>query len=340
MQLIRNFNNKINKESRVLICVMRDENILLEHFINYYKNCGITHFIIVDNGSEDGGFEYLLSLDDNLMLFRTTDSYKDASFGVDWVNNIVSLFCRNVWCLVVDIDELLLTDNINNLIESMEKENSTFCRFLLLDMYSKDLNEYTRGNPFLDHSNYFDKYSEKYYTLGNVNNRMDHDYSINGGLRNRILPIDPCITKNSLFFNNFKNIKLSFGYHSIWTLEDRRVSTQRLQENNAKPYSRMEYLLHFKFIKPNFQSFIQRRIDNNQDWNNSLEYRNYVSLNLNNLYDEKCSVKFKSKSQLDSIFHDLVFIKEKPSIHKDQSINRAIVRKKWGMDYTIPFKGL
>ena len=137
MQLIRNFKSRINPESRVLISVMRDENILLEYFINFYKQLGITHFIIVDNGSEDGSFEYLLSLDANLMLFRTTDSYKDSNFGVDWINSILYRYCKNVWCLVVDIDELVFTNNLNDLIKNMKKENSTICRFLLLDMYSK-----------------------------------------------------------------------------------------------------------------------------------------------------------------------------------------------------------
>ena len=319
MQLIRNFKSRINPESRVLISVMRDENILLEYFINYYKNCGITHFIIVDNGSEDGSFEYLLSLDANLMLFRTTDSYKDSNFGVDWINSILYRYCHNVWCLVVDIDELVYTNNLNDLIENMKKENSTLCRFLLLDMYSKDLNEYRRGNPFLSHSNYFDKYSKQYYS-GNI--LSSGTYSIHGGVRKRMLPIKPCIIKRSLFFNNFKDIKLSCGFHWFFSNENKHVTTQQLEENNVRAYSRLEYLLHFKFIKPNFQAFIQRRIENNQDWNNSSEYRNYSKLNLNKFYNEKYSVKIQSKHQLDSIFKEIMLIKDKSSLDNQMSSAR------------------
>lgn len=318
MQLIRNFQSRINSKSRVLISVMRDENILLEYFINYYKHCGITHFIIVDNGSEDGGFEYLLSLDANLMLFRTTDSYKDSNFGVDWVNSILYRHCRNVWCLVVDADELVFTNNLNVLIKNMEKENSTICRFLLLDMYSKDINKYRRGNHFLSHSNYFDKYSKKYYHSHKYGYKGT--YSINGGIRQRMLSISPCLMKRSLFFNNFKNIKLSCGFHWIRSFENKHVTSQQLEQNNVKYYSRLEYLLHFKFIKPNFQAFVKRRIENNQDWDNSEEYKNYSKLNLNELYDEEYSVKIQSKSQLDSIFKDLMLIKDKSSIDKNQSV--------------------
>ena len=137
MQLIRNFQSRINSKSRDLISVMRDENILLEYFINYYKHCGITHFIIVDNGSEDGGFEYLLSLDANLMLFRTTDSYKDSNFGVDWVNSILYRHCRNVWCLVVDADELVFTNNLNVLI-SKKQNKITMLENKFYNMESQD----------------------------------------------------------------------------------------------------------------------------------------------------------------------------------------------------------
>ena len=305
MQLIRNFKSGINHESRVLICVMRDENILLEYFINYYKNCGVTHFIIVDNGSEDGSFEYLLSLDANLMLFRTTDSYKDSNFGVDWINSILYRYCQNVWCLVVDIDELVFTNNLNDLIKNMEKEKSTLCRFLLLDMYSKELNEYRRGNPYLSHSNYFDKYSKQYYSGVRLSSGA---YSLHGGVRKRMLPIKPCIIKRSLFFNNFKDVKLSCGFHWLYSNENKHVTPQQLEQNNVKIYSRLEYLLHFKFIKPNFQAFIQRRIENNQDWNDSIEYRNYSKLNLNKFYNEEYSVKIQSKRQLDSIFKEIILL--------------------------------
>ena len=161
---------------------MRDlsENILIEYFIKYYKKIGITHFIFIDNGSKDGTFEYLKELDENILLYSTYDDYKQAGYGVDWVNDILNKKCKNKWCLVVDIDELIYSDNLNKLINEMKSEGSTLCCFLLLDMYSRTDKKYKRGESFLDHSNYFDKFSN-YYHLPHNYKRGIH-YYIHGGM--------------------------------------------------------------------------------------------------------------------------------------------------------------
>ena len=164
MKLVNNrFNSKMSNNSIILLAICRNENLLIEYFIKYYRNLGITHFIFVDNDSNDGCFEYLKNLYENIMLFSTSQSYKESNFGADWIDYILNKYCKNLWCLVVDIDELIYLDNINILINSMEKENSNLCRFLLLDMYPKELTEYKRGDKFINHSKYFDKYSTEYY---------------------------------------------------------------------------------------------------------------------------------------------------------------------------------
>tara|TARA_B100000963_G_scaffold346131_1_gene351007 strand:- start:238 stop:480 length:243 start_codon:yes stop_codon:yes gene_type:complete len=76
---------------------------------------------------------------------------------------------------------------------------------------------------------------------------------------------------------------------------------------NIKIHSRHEYLLHFKFIKPNFEEFINNRIKNNQDWDNSSEYKMYRKLNIYNLFHKDYSIKLENKSQLDNIFKKIVF---------------------------------
>ena len=45
-----------------LICVIRDEELLLPYFIEYYRELGVTHFIFIDNGSIDGGPAFLANL--------------------------------------------------------------------------------------------------------------------------------------------------------------------------------------------------------------------------------------------------------------------------------------
>lgn len=292
MELIKHFRRDVTATDIFLLAVLRDENILIEYFIKYYKKKGITNFILIDNGSVDGSFEYLKKLDENILLFSTHEFYKNAEYGAKWINTLLQKYCKNHWCLVVDIDELLYIDNINTLINEMKSSGSTLCNMFLLDMYSKKLTNYKRGEDFIKHCNYFDKFSNYY----NYNSNKTIKSSISGGVRNRVLNMNPCLNKRSFFYNNFESIKLSCGYHWI--------------NNNTKfikIHTRVQYLLHFKFIKPNFHEFIKNRIANNQDWDNSSEYKILKNLNFSELYDKKFSVELKNKSQLDNIFNKIVF---------------------------------
>ena len=40
-----------------LLCVFRNEHLLLQYFISYYRALGIERFIMIDNLSDDGGPE-------------------------------------------------------------------------------------------------------------------------------------------------------------------------------------------------------------------------------------------------------------------------------------------
>ena len=89
-----------------LICVFRDEHLLLEYFVEYYRTLGVTHFILIDNLSGDAGPEYLKSLENiNLWLYRTEDSYRDAAYGTRWVNELLREHCGGHYCFTVDVDE-------------------------------------------------------------------------------------------------------------------------------------------------------------------------------------------------------------------------------------------
>ena len=285
MKLIKNFKNDIEDDSIFLLAVLRDENLLIEYFIKYYKKIGITHFIFLDNGSKDGCFEYLKELDENILLYSTNKSYKNASYGTDWINLLLEKYCKNHWCLILDIDELIYVYNINTLIENMKKKNATVCRFLLLDMYSKTKKIYIRGEDFMNHSDHFDSNLKHY----EIYNRGLFNLHIKGGVRKRISNCSPCIIKRSLFYYDFSSqYCIGHGYHYLISKETKKI----LEKSDIKLYPYLEYLLHYKFIKPDFTEFVKKRIANNQDWNNSSEYKLF-------------SKKLVNKKQLDKIFRQL-----------------------------------
>ena len=296
----------IEKHNSVtLLSVLRDELLLLPYFIDYYKQLGVDNFIFIDNNSNDGSLQYLFQRRDvNITLYHTTHSYKEALYGTKWINMLLDKYCKDKWCIVVDIDELLYSreNNIHHLIDKMEKQNCNLSYQLLLDMYPKstNINDYQTGTNFIQHSNYYDKYSPEYNIPEYPPNNT---FLIKGGIRKRLFGTDNTITKTSLFkYTFYNNLELDVGYHllkcrfcgELWKNDpDRHYLLE-----NIKIYPEMNILLHFKFIKPNLIDFFTKRIHNNQDWDNSSEYQNYLDNFKTSFYNEKYSIKYLDKTKL------------------------------------------
>ena len=61
---VANRTDAIRPGDILLFCTLRDEMIRLPYFMQYYRDLGVSHFLIVDNDSNDGGREYLASQSD------------------------------------------------------------------------------------------------------------------------------------------------------------------------------------------------------------------------------------------------------------------------------------
>jgi hypothetical protein len=68
----------------LLFSTVRNERVRLPYFLTYYRRLGIDHFLIVDNGSDDGTREYLADQPDVSRLVtppRATSSRASAWTG-------------------------------------------------------------------------------------------------------------------------------------------------------------------------------------------------------------------------------------------------------------------
>ena len=145
MELIQNFKTEITEESLVCVCVFRDEELMINHFISHYIELGITHFIFIDNNSVDNSVEKLTEYSEshNIKIYKTSESYAENQYGLTWVNNILNSHLKNKWVLVVDMDELLYLRHNQSLFqikEKMIKSNSNILPTLLLDFYPRNVN--------------------------------------------------------------------------------------------------------------------------------------------------------------------------------------------------------
>ena len=162
----------------LLFATLRNERVRLPYFFSYYRGLGVTHFLLVDNGSDDGSAEWLAAQRD-VSLWSTGASYKRARFGVDWVNWLLMRHGHGHWCLTVDVDEFLIypfcdTRPLPALTDWLDASSIRSFPAMLLDMYPKgrlDETPYREGqDPFeiaawFDAGNYSFKRNWRYGNL-------------------------------------------------------------------------------------------------------------------------------------------------------------------------------
>ena len=119
--------------------VLRNEELRLPWFLRHYRRLGVGHFLLIDNASTDGT-PRLLSDQPDVSVWRTGESYRDARFGLDWLNHLLARFGHDRWCLTVDADELLTfahddTRDLHDLTRWLDGEKRRAFGALMLDLY-------------------------------------------------------------------------------------------------------------------------------------------------------------------------------------------------------------
>lgn len=153
----------IKPDDILVLSTLRNERIRLPYFLRYYRNLGVGHFLMVDNGSDDGSREYLAAQDD-VSLWTTSASYKRSRFGVDWLNWIARKHAHGHWALTVDLDEFFIypfadTRNLRALTDWLDASSIRSFGAMLLDMYPKgtlDAQPYAEGQDPFEIATWFD----------------------------------------------------------------------------------------------------------------------------------------------------------------------------------------
>ncbi len=254
-----------------LFSTMRNENQRLPYFLEYYRKLGVEQFFIVDNGSTDGTFEYLQAQPD-VSLWHSEASYKRAKFGVLWLNSLLNEFGHNHWCLVVDVDELLVyphhdTRPLPALTQWLDAGKITSFSAMLLDMYAKTPQDCARGEDPLKVLGYFD--------AGNYTMRRNIRFTelwIQGGPRQRLFFANRPAKAPAL--NKIPLIK--WRKHFVYISSTHLLLPRSLNQT----YERISgericgALLHTKFL-PDLQARATEELSRGQHYNNSAEYRAY-----------------------------------------------------------------
>ena len=136
----------------LVFACMRNEAERLPRFLAHYRALGAAHFLIIDNGSDDGTAE-ALSAEADVSVWHTTASYRSARFGMNWVNHLLARYGHGHWCLTVDADELFTfreaeARGLAGLTADLDATGRQMFGALMLDMYPRGpLGAETDGDP-------------------------------------------------------------------------------------------------------------------------------------------------------------------------------------------------
>lgn len=143
-----------------VVCQLRNERVMLPAFFRHYRGLGVERFVMIDNGSTDGSFEYLLAQPD-VELYRTYAPFRRAAAGNAWTNPLIGRpDYADTLCLRVDADEHLIYPHyearpIAMLWRHMQAEGSDVLAGFMLDMFP-ETSDQLRAEDFVAVSTCYD----------------------------------------------------------------------------------------------------------------------------------------------------------------------------------------
>ncbi|MCH2076734.1 MAG: glycosyltransferase family 2 protein [Rhodobacteraceae bacterium] len=166
---------------------VRNEAARLPYFLDHHRALGVDHFLMVDNGSDDGTAAYLAQQPD-VSTWRADGSYKASRFGVDWLNRLQSIYAPGNWALTLDADEILTYPDsdkrdLKALSAWLAQRGVDSFGAMMLDLYPDGpigAASYTPGQPITDVLTHFDAWDYTWEWQPKFQN-----ISIRGGPRKR-----------------------------------------------------------------------------------------------------------------------------------------------------------
>lgn len=252
------------------VAVVRNEMYRLPDFLRHYRAMGVRNFAVIDNMSTDGSFEYLAEQED-VVVFRTAESYKASRFGVSWHNQIARNLLLDQWVLTVDSDELLVfpgqdTQSLSDLCEELDRGGYEALFAPMIDMYSdKPLTAsgYQPGESLIEYFPFFDGDGYQHYWTPACAYR-----SMTGGLRGRVFwnfrvkpaPQPPVMNKVPL---------VKFGPDTMYFSSTHEVTPRKVAPQTGA-------LLHFKFL-PDFHRRAVEEVHRQEHFAGAREYEIYMN---------------------------------------------------------------
>lgn len=270
-----------------VVAALRNEMLMLPHFLDHYRALGAGGFLIADNGSDDGTLEHLLDQPD-VALFCVDTDYSRSHYGVAWQQALLSAFRVGRWSLLADADELLfwsrdLRGSLPDLVAGADFRGADAARVHMLDMYPRgplSQADFQGISPFVQ-AGYVERAPFLQVSAGR--GPYSDAPTFTSALRHRLLPgsrAELFVAQKLALLKYRPWMRLSDGLHF--------VAHARL--------ARRELLFgHFKYNAA-FRAKARLEVARRQHFNNAEEYAKYLALvaeGRETLYDPAASVPWQ-----------------------------------------------
>lgn len=279
---------RLNAADLAVVSCVRNEMLMLPHFLAHYRKLGVTCFLMIDNCSDDGTLEYLLEQPD-VAVFSADTPYGLSHYGVAWQMALITNLRPGRWTLVADADEFLLYPgherrSLSETLKDPAWAAADAVRILMLDMYPEGPLEaatFASGDPFAE-APCVDR--EPILRVSTGSGPFSNDRTVTSALRHRLMPG----SRPELFVAQ----KIALMRYQPWM----RPSPGLHYLADHKPAGREMLFAHFKY-NAGFRQKAIEETGRGQHFNNAEEYRKYLALmaeGRDRLFDPEVSVRWDS----------------------------------------------
>ena len=277
------------KTGLCLVATAKNEAYFWPHFTTHYRNVGITHFIVLDDGSTDGSLDWLASQPD-VSVYRSNLSFADKlgklRFGIAARGLLARHFCADRWALIADLDEFWRPPptmrSFSDLVTKLDEKGHHLCRGLMLDCFPETLATLESLNADTGPSvaaPYTDDLSPVHWPA----NTAHADVNFQSNVRSRLVRI--LIERGHIpthWVQSRGNPNLYKAPLARWSGRVHLQTAHRLDG----PYHNDNQLIceHYKFV-PGWESKVAMAISSGSYCNASIEYR-VLELAIRHLYNE------------------------------------------------------
>jgi Glycosyl transferase family 2/Galactosyltransferase len=278
--------NELLRENLFVICVERNEKIMLPHFLQHYRSLGVRAFLFVDNLSDDGSREFLLEQPD-VVLYSSDTEYKASHFGVSWQQAILGNHAIGKWALLADADEFLVLPSqftrLQEVCDALDGERATTTCVVMVDMYPKGAladADFDVSAPF-ECAPWFDRDPVVPWALSM--GAFSNAPTFVSRLRHRLLrggPPHDFTSQKYALMRYSSGARIGEGVHYVV---------------NLKPGSIRLWFAHFKYHR-GFQQKVRAEIARGQHFNGAAEYRRYAGMlaeSAGGFWDTNLSTRFE-----------------------------------------------